>query len=662
MQRTIVSLAVLKVSYDEFGQDNLDVYVPFVLQLIKEKRYESLGVDERGDLARSFLERYGLRIPRLSIDAILTRAKKRGYLIKSHEKYLPAYQKLDAADFDSRSHQQRERIEGLIGHFVGFAADRHGARLTPDDAEKALLRLLKDQDIELIISDRRLSVLPEIGRSESCEYLARQFIIYCYTNEYEAYRALVDLAVGHMIASTILYDDFQRFVGKFKGNIIYLDAPLLVHLIGADGPERQAATREFVEVLKAQGAKLRAFESSVHEATRILRRAQRAIDGGEVSPYRRPGPALSFFRRSRATVATIQGYIDKINEDLVAEGVHVEPDPELAAYTKSMISIPSLESNIMRVYKGGVERAAGEPEPETPRMVQRDARVLTYVYLLREGREPVSLAAAKHLLVTENASLVYADRQFARRELHYEFGISASQTDVVVCTIAWLQSPFDVATLNAKRLIADVYASLDPSPELVTKYLQGIDQQLEQGRFTEDQAIVLRGSLAAYDLLQEKTLNDPSRFTARTPEDVLDALLAVERTAADIRIAGEASAHASTREELVKQLEQNEKVASLAAASDAKARDVRRRIEEVGDSIGNGAAAVVLCVACIAYVYGWWLSSQQDLTGLRLWILGAYQIFGLGAGMFGVYVWQVREPIRESVKVYLLGLFSADTI
>jgi hypothetical protein len=80
MNKTIASLALLKVNWDNLKQDYIENFVPFVVALINRAKYDVIDANK---ICKDFEVAYGLIIPYHPVVSILTRAIRRGYITRS---------------------------------------------------------------------------------------------------------------------------------------------------------------------------------------------------------------------------------------------------------------------------------------------------------------------------------------------------------------------------------------------------------------------------------------------------------------------------------------------------------------------------------------------------------------------------------------------------
>jgi len=81
-----------------------------------------------------------------------------------------------------------------------------------------------------------------------------------------------------------------------------------------------------------------------------------------------------------------------------------------------------------------------------------------------------------------------------------------------------------VVEINERRIIAEIYAALQPSEVLLERYLTEVEKLRNDKRITEDDYILLRDSQVARELLAEETLGDPDRYMPKPSVEILDKI------------------------------------------------------------------------------------------------------------------------------------------
>jgi hypothetical protein len=307
-----------------------------------------------------------------------------------------------------------------------------------------------------------------------------------------------------------------------------------------------------------------------------------------------PSRACAYYLRSHTPPDEVISLVENIRTRLLSNGVSVceTPDPNV----DKLFEIDSKKLEEVILVKYGRSREEFEASGRMKVRVGRDVASIRAVYKLRRGRVPVSIRKAEHILATDNTGLARADRSFARQELDYRNAVSAVQTAQTLCTVLWLQAPAEADALNAKRLIAVAYAVVDPDPRLVDCFVKQVLDQRARTVISEEEAYILRSSVAAINLLQDLTLNDPDRFTSKTADEVLADLLRDKDEETQAALKEKDEEIEQLRKEAVRKSEEADNAYERVAVLESSVRRrVRRQVSALGYSL------VVIAVAWLAY-------------------------------------------------------------
>jgi hypothetical protein len=172
----------------------------------------------------------------------------------------------------------------------------------------------------------------------------------------------------------------------------------------------------------------------------------------------------------------------------------------------------------------------GEDDPDST--IQIDVRSISAIYHLRKGIRATTIKKSQHLFVSTNGALARAARQYEISESkgsHEDWvysPIPACATDVFIGTAVWLQSPQDVKIAYKSKLLADCYAALRPTREMLKLFINEAKTLREKEMITDDQYAFLRNHPYTEQWLQDLIHGDPHEITDKTPEQVLDAITA----------------------------------------------------------------------------------------------------------------------------------------
>jgi len=209
--------------------------------------------------------------------------------------------------------------------------------------------------------------------------------------------------------------------------------------------------------------------------------------------------------------------VDKTLDEYSIKRIDTTPDPHI--YSHYQIGEEKLQRFIIETY--GISDIEIQEMDYT---IQKDVQSIFSVYKLRKGRRPQNIKQAKYIFITTNSSLAYANKNFEKEEYGQGFYIPACVTDTFVGTLIWLKNPHKAVEINERKIIAEIYAALQPSEALLKRYLTEVEKLRNDKKISEDDYILLRESEVARELLAEETLGDPDKYMPKTPIEILDKI------------------------------------------------------------------------------------------------------------------------------------------
>lgn len=539
---TISSLAILKVNWDRLKKDYIESFIPFIATLIKNKDYKNIIANK---VCEDFALEYGIIIPYHPMITILKRAQTRGLIKRDGTNFIPDPRLVSKYDFSELVIEQQTKQARVISELINFIKNNYNVEMIKQDAETALLGFLKENDLSILFAARNATVLPDVRNTKSGKYLVCNFIKACHKSNPEIFKFITDLAVGHSVASILLYGDFEKYQGKFGGLAVFLDTRFILRLIGAEGNEFRMAYEDFLKMIVGEGVSLYIFEHTYEEAQRILEDCLRWVESKQYNPSL-ASPTLRFFIQNGYSASDIERFIVKVPEVVKINKVEKVTAPNPNTLQAFQIDEKKLHECIVKTYK---EKNPFFSEWEKEEALVKDIKSIAAIYKLREGKNPRSIKDCSSIFVTTNVGLAYSARRFQIEERKEEYVVPACLTDIFIGTLMWLHKPEKMLVINENKIIAQCYAALQPNEELIKAYLDEIERLIKAGKISEEEYYLLRAHRVAMNLLEEMTLNDPDNFSDKTPEEILG--LIKER----IKIEAESKYHAEKEEhEITKKL------------------------------------------------------------------------------------------------------------
>ena len=170
-----------------------------------------------------------------------------------------------------------------------------------------------------------------------------------------------------------------------------------------------------------------------------------------------------------------------------------------------------------------------------------------------------SLEKARAVFVTSNSAFAKAAWEYGRQHEASQ-DVSSVITDFTLANTAWLKAPMGAPAVPTTQLLAFSYAALEPSTELLGKYLKEIDRLQAQGTITERDHQWLRSSPLVYSELMHLTLGEDASLTEGTVTETLDRVSSEIRREEWERLTVEQKAHQETRDALNSQQARNQEI------------------------------------------------------------------------------------------------------
>ena len=640
MTRAIASLALLKTNWDHLHRDYLDSLVPFVAALTRKRQYKPVGPDDIHAICSEFQGEFGLHIPYHPMISLLDRARKRGFLVKRNGSLFPVEQKVLEADFGDDLAEIERQHENVLKEIVDYCERHFGKTINTKDAESMLIAYLKAHDLDILFASNSSSVLPDVKPTRETLFVINRFISDAYVAKPEVFRYVTNIAVGHILASALLCRDFSKFEGSLNGLNLFLDTRCIFFLLGLYGTHRKDAYLAFIHSASERGAKFFVFQQTYDELRGILEGALVWIDSPAYNPVK-ASDVLVHFVDHGYTSSDVERYILCVDKDLKALGVEMATSPDPDKDRQFQVDEAKLKTCIVEAYQ---RQNPFFNDMENEYTLQRDISAISAIYRLRRGKWPSTLKEARHLFVTTNSNLAYADRVFELQERSEKFSIPACVTDVLLGTMIWMHSPAEVTALNEKRIIAECYAATQPSKALLKKLIDEAESLRRIGGITEEDFILLRSDRVARELLAEKTLGDPDNFSSKTAAEVLNDIKKRIKAEEAQKLETEKSEHARTKESLV----------SVQARRQELEETIWRRADKLAGICAGAMFSVMWVVVAATAIF----AAFPELSGnvFLKWSLGACSVaLAIGGTMYGFNFGRCKEKVRQKIALVIHG-------
>ncbi len=527
LKDTLTSLAILKVNVDQ-GTDYLDYLRPFVFQILTDHNFDPITSSE---IARLIRRSFGLEIPSPTIEAVLRRLSKR-YPIRRVRGIYRKVGSLPDPGISAKRAEVERHIDSVLNGLKKFSEDTLSPIVDHEEAVNAVTGFLAEFSITCLRAYLRGTAIPNAGQSHDTKIiLVSDYVQHLQRTDPERFNSFLVLVQGHMLANALMCPDLQNVSGTFRNVTFYFDTPLLIQRLGHEGDAKLAAISELISLVRNLDGKVAAFAHSQDEVRRVLIGASNYLD----SPDAR-GAVVFEARRRGTTKSDLVILAESSTERIAMAGVEVENTPD---YTEAFQIDETAFEEILE----------DEVSYYNPRAKEYDINSVRSIYVIRGEKITPSIEKSHGIFVTSNSGFARAAWEYGQ-QFDVSRNVSSVISDFTLANVAWLKAPMGAPDVPATQVLAFAYAAMEPSKELLNKYLKEIDRLEKSGSITERDHQLLRSSPSVYPELMHLTLGDDASLTQSAVEETLERVSGEIKKEESEKLSVEQQAHQETREVL----------------------------------------------------------------------------------------------------------------
>ena len=534
---TLTSLAILKVNIDQ-GRDYLDYLKPFIFQVLMDYNPDPItGSNVSGHIR----EQFGLEIPVLTIEALLRRLSRQYPINRVAGVYMKVGDLPDPQLIAKQAEAERH-IGAVINGLKQFSQETAKPIVTDAEAVTSVSAFLTEFSIMCLRAYLRGTAIPGVeGSHQSDIVLISDYVQNIQRMDPERFESFLVLVQGHMLANALMCPDLANAPTNFRNVTFYLDTPLLVQILGSEGEPRQTAIRELITLVNSLGGKVATFAHSMDELERVLIGAANHLE----SPDAR-GTIVIEAKKRGTTKSDLLLLASSIDESITRAGIEVESTP---AYIEAFQIDEAVFQQILE----------DEVSYYNPRAKEYDINSVRSIYVNRGDKPAQSIEKSRATLVTSNTGFARAAWDYGQ-QFDVSRNVSSVISDFTLANIAWLKAPIGAATVPITQLLAFSYAALEPSRELLNRYLKEIDRLERLGTISERDHQLLRSSPFVYSELMHFTLGHEASLTQETVEETLERVSDEIKKEESRKLSAEQLAHRETEDALKSQESLNREI------------------------------------------------------------------------------------------------------
>lgn len=613
-EATLTSIAMLKVSIDH-GKDYLEYLKPFVLRILFHCHLELITDATVADKLR---DEHGLEIPRRTVQIVLQRFVKAGFITKA-DGVFQVVREIEVKDWISDKADATRRITAVVNSLKIFARECAHRELSEEVLMDTLIAFLSRFSIPCLKAYLRGTALPSLNGENWKVVLVSQFVRALQDSSLERFNDFISVVQGHMLANAFLCPDLQSIANTYKEVTFYLDTPLLVQYLGLEGPEKKLAIDELIDLIQRLDGTISYFTHTREEMLNVIYGASEYIESTKGR-----GAIVYESRRSHRTKSDLILIAERAVEMLAAKKIEARQTP---AY------IPQFQID----ESAFSETLSDEVNYYNHRAREYDINSVRSIYALRKGSCPHSIERSKAVLVTNNSGFSKAAYEYGKN-IEQSREVSTVITDFSLVNTAWLKAPQGAPSLPRKEVLAFVYAALRPTNEFWEKVLTEANKLEKDGKITSRDHQLLRSSYHVQEELMKLTLGEDGALSEATITTTLS------RVAEEIR--------KEESDKLHKVMFAKEEVEQKLKEITVINEEIKGRIYWRCDTIAKRDAAVLTAIIWIGQVsvaafgvinilsannIGWMLLSIAIISGL----------LRLGGSIWDLKIFDVYKKYRE---------------
>ncbi len=554
MDSPLINLALLEALKSEKFSDEVDLFLPFVAVTILELGMPTIQAQE---VQSKLGELFGFRPPISAIRVLMTRAKNKKLLIKENHAYIPCAEHIHA--WSNGYSKKKEDLEISLGSlksaFSDFAHERFQKNLTHSEAETLVFQFI-EENVSATVSRRAYSKAELENSIKNTNHITASFISHIHKKEPILLEHFGRCVKGMLLANYLYFADKRTTKKTFEKISVYLDSPLIIGLLGFNGPFNKQANEEFIDLLLSLKIKVCIFDKTLDEIERLLSAWKTDISRKNYSRFNTK--TLELLRAQGYDEARLDTEIKTLSRTIESRGISI------------IIGFTAKER--FQCDEEALERAISE-NFKKDKNLEHDTICISRIHNMREGRHIRELSESFSVFVTRNTGLAkYANGFFSKHNYSSPIPIVVSEQWMTI--MFWLKNPDITSKLATDQVIATAYSLLYTDDKFWEAFLDRLDSIKKRGDISEEDFILVRWDSDLLRMVHETSVDVGEDFSE---EDIFDIVDGIKQK----HIAESLQAIAELERQQAQKIEKLQALAQVELASEREAGDAARAEKEL---------------------------------------------------------------------------------
>jgi len=480
----LVNISLLESLQGKKKADELDLFIPFLADILEELDTETIN---KTDLQKVFNDRFKIITPLGALNSLLVRAKNLGLLVKNNKQYFVQFSKVNELTNQSkfRKTEIKNSIKNIVECLISFSKEEFGEDISYEFAEESIYNFIR-ANISIFAENIDGGIPKTKTKIKNKQYLMACFIKYIHEQKKSLIPDITKIVKGTLLANYLTFADKTSQKTKFNNITIYLDTPIVIGLLGWDGPTRKKSLHEFLELIIDLNAKVKIFDVTAKEIKGIFSFWAETLQNKKYDKLHEMTRQL--FNSREVTPEQINTESILLESNL--NGMGIEIDTHFVLKNSFCCDESKLKKFLSRV---GFKKTA------------HDITCVSRVFNSREGKSINSLSEKFSVFITPNKTIEDVTSRFFKNEIEKN-SIQIVASEKWLATFLWLKHPDHFASLPFDMLLTDAYTALNSDDVFWNSFLKRFKYLKTKGNITDDDFNLVRWNNSLFNMVQHASV------------------------------------------------------------------------------------------------------------------------------------------------------------
>lgn len=502
----LLHLALLETLKSDEIQDEIDLFLPFIAVTASEVGKQVIN---ETDIQERLLQSFGFKPPMSAVKVLMTRARKRGLLIKENHAFIPCHEKITEwkNGFAHKQDDVRISLSSLKVEFITFTQERFGKNITEDEAEKLILRFI-EINVSSVISERAYRKSELNDTIKNTDHLIASFISNIHRNQPVLLEHFSRCVKGMLLANYLFYADKATTKKSYTGITIYLDSPIVLGLLGYSGKQSKETYNDFLKLLQSLQINICIFDRTFDEIEGLLQAWKSDLSRKYYGRFNTK--TLEWLRGEGYDTERLDTEIKLLDSSIARLGINVIQG--FRAKKQFQCDEEALQDTISKRFSPN-------------KNYDHDTICISRIHNLREGRIINNLNQNFCVFVTHNIPLQKLAYDFFKEEIGRD-SIPLVVSEQWMTAMFWLKRPDIYGNLPKEQLLSTAYSLLYTDDKFWNAFLVRFEGLQKRGGISEDDFLRIRWDSDLLRVVHRVSVDVGEDFSE---EDIFDVVATINK-------------------------------------------------------------------------------------------------------------------------------------